>query len=169
MKRRIHALMLIAAIGTLAAVGIARAALVNNQYQGHVEKTPSSYFGFDVKKNGAVKRVKNVGAYLPYHCTGQPGTQWLYGPAKGSLRVKRGGVFAGTLRVDQFVGRGATATGTYEITGKLRKGGKARGRVRGEIVITPTPGGPGTSSHCYTGGLDWKTTKVTMTTRPPAA
>ena len=153
--------MLALTVAALAAFSFACVAqagdIADNQYQGRVEKTPGSYFGFNVKKQHGVKRVKRVAAYLPYHCRGQTEPLRVYSEADGSLKLKPDGSFAGKLKATQFLGRGGTGPrGTYELEGKIGDNGVAKGRIDANLRVNQARARGGSSLRCYSGGLDWK-------------
>lgn len=159
MRRRTKLALATAALAAFSFACVAQAgSLAENQYEGRVEKTQATYFGFDIKRDGAVKRVAKVAAYMPYHCRGESESARLYGEAKGSLRVKRNGSFSGKLDVKDVLLRGTSIGGTYEIDGKLGKAGKAKGRIDAHIASHDTKRRI-SGLKCYSGGLDWKARK----------
>jgi hypothetical protein len=129
--------------------------LFDAQYQGKAERDPASYVGFDVVRGGGKRKVARVAAVLPYHCLdGASGR--AFARVRGKLPIDDAGEFAGTLRGDEFLARGGDTSVTYRFDGRLRRRGKARGTIDGELRFPSMMRGGGTV-RCYTGGLNWRT------------
>jgi hypothetical protein len=147
--------------GALAASAIAGPGLPDNQYEGRAEGDSSTYVGFDVVKNDGQRKVKAVSAFLTYQCQGGGGGE-AFIRARGRIKVNEDGRFRGTVRSDEVPTRGALARRgaeetTYLFKGRLKQGGKARGRIDANITFSGPPirrGTPG--QRCYTGELDWR-------------
>jgi hypothetical protein len=156
MRRQTTLVLAATALAAFSFACVAQAgSLAENQYEGRIEKTQATYFGFDIKKDGGVRRVAKVAAYVPYHCRGNGESARLYGEAKGSLRVNQDGTFSGKLDVTDVLLRGTSIRGTYEIDGELGKAGKAKGRIDARLASHDTKRGL-SGLKCYSGGLDWK-------------
>jgi hypothetical protein len=154
MKRLILCVCLSGVLASLtasAAFGFA----ANFDYTGHVKGQPTTSVGFSVKRSDAGHR-KVVGftiAQIPYTCSDAPSgstTGWRFVP---KMRVQRDRTFEGR---GDWVGLPLDPVGT--VSGKLRRGGVAVGdfKIRGELA--------GAGTHCRTGLLEWRATKV----QPPA-
>ena len=70
--------------------------IFDNQYEGRVERTVGTYFGFDLNRTPGGKKVAKVSALLRYNCVNGDGGV-AAGRVNGRLRVE-GDRFAGTLR-----------------------------------------------------------------------
>ena len=132
--------------------------IVDNEYEGRAERTPSTYVGFDVVPHRGGRKVAKVTALLSYSCVNGDGGDVL-GRVNGRLRIEDDR-FAGTLRgqPEPFraghprLGPGSSQI-KYRFKGALRKNGKAKGMIDATLKFQPLRGGP---VRCYTGGLDWK-------------
>jgi hypothetical protein len=135
--------------------------IVDNDYEGRVERTPTTYIGFDIVRSGGVKRVAEVTALLRYHCVTGDGGMAL-ARVNGRLRID-GGRFAGTLRgrpepfrAAHRLGPPSTSRIKYRVAGELRRRGRAKGRIDATLSFVPTMMRGGNRVRCYTGKLDWK-------------
>lgn len=135
------------------------AAPTDDQYQGAVEKTAGTYFGFDLAKKHGVTKVKHVSAIVNYNCAGQGEGGRIYARSNSSLKVKNGR-FSGKVKLKTVLpSRGSTgSSGTYGVSGKLLKHGKAKGTVDG-VVFLDLSGRGGPRIRCYSGRVDWKAKK----------
>jgi hypothetical protein len=157
-KKTLIAVVLTSAlILAIAASAWGRGSFSDNQYQGHAERDPGTFVGFDLEKHDGKTKVTRVQALLRFNCVGSSGGQGLVA-GKGSLPVKSNGSFSGSLRGKFMGGRGVPPpTSTLKISGKLQKHGKAKGKIASTIQFqSQMRGGP---SHCYTGEVDWKAKK----------
>jgi hypothetical protein len=128
--------------------------LFEAQYEGRAERDPSTWLGFDVIRRDGVRKVARVGALLRYSCDNGDGGS-AYGRASSRLRVGDEGRFSGKLEADQVKTRGPGNSVTYDIAGRLREGGGARGTI--DAVLRFTSASPrGEPVRCYTGGLSWR-------------
>lgn len=158
MRRLAAAALMVAALLVVSAPA-ASAGSVDNEYQGRVERTEGTFFGFDLAKKNGKTRVTNIGALLNYNCAGDGGGRGG-AIAKGSLKVEKR-KFAGKLEIDNSVrsGKRASPPGTYDITGRLGKHGKASGTIDAVIFATIVrPRGPA-PTRCYSGRLHWNAKK----------
>jgi hypothetical protein len=135
--------------------------IVDNQYEGRVERTPNTYLGFDVVGNGGRKRVAKVTALVRYNCVGGGGGMAL-GRVNGRLRIE-GGRFAGTLRgrpelarASHRLGPPSTSRIKYGVQGELRSRRRARGKIDATLSFVPTKMRGSNRVRCYSGKLDWK-------------
>jgi hypothetical protein len=161
MTRR--AAMAAAAIAMVLAVPAAAGPpdIFENQYEGRVERTPTTYFGFDVVRQAGAKKVAKVTALVRYHCVNGSGGQAV-GRVNGKLRVEDDR-FHGTLRGQPLLARApqrrlgppSTSRIQYRLAGRLLRRGKAKGTIDATLKFTPTLRGDG-QVRCYTGKLDWK-------------
>jgi hypothetical protein len=156
MKRLATIALAVAAL--IAVCAPAASAGIDNEYQGRVERTDGTYFGFDLAHKHGTTRVKRVIALLNYSCAGGSGGR-APALARGSLKVEKG-AFAGKLQLDTSsrAARGGISRGSYTVTGELRKHGKASGTIDAVVFTTNVRARRG-SIRCYTGRLDWKATK----------
>jgi hypothetical protein len=135
--------------------------LHENDYEGKVERDPFTYLGFDVVQQGGGKRIARFTAHLAYNCSNGSGGR-ATARARGKLKV-RDGAFAGKLSVREEdipvratgARRGAPLEMTYDVSGELRRGGRARGRVDGVIRFEGAPRGTD-PFRCYSGRVDWR-------------
>lgn len=121
------------------------------QYEGRAERDPSTWIGFDVIRRDGKRKVTRVEGYLPYHCDDGDGAHG-YGVVRGKLAVRERGRFAGKLMGDEVLARGADDRLTYDIAGRLRGGGRARGTIDAVVTFIGMSG----RVRCYTGELDWR-------------
>ena len=128
--------------------------LFEAQYEGRVERDPSTWLGFDVVRRDGVRKVARVGALLRYSCDNGDGGA-AYGRARSKLRVGSEGRFSGRLEADQVEARGTDNSVTYDIAGRLREGGGARGTIDAVLRFTSAMRG-GEAVRCYTGELSWR-------------
>jgi hypothetical protein len=128
----------------------------DNQYEGRAERDPFTYFGFDITSQDGRKKVAKVTARLSYQCAGGSGGR-ATARARGKLAIEDG-AFAGRLSVPQDQiptrARGAS-TMTYDLTGELRRRGRARGTIDAVIRFAAAPRRRG-GNRCYSGKLDWR-------------
>lgn len=155
-------LAVLVTLGSTQAIAGGGTADDENDYEGRVEKSDFSYFGFD--KQG--DKVKGFTAYLFYQCD-----NGNYFPAmnetKGALKLD-GKKFSGKLDLDFAKRRGSLPTSaTYKITGKLGKNGTAKGTVEGETRYAPIRARGSNPGKCFTGKLDWKAKKGVDIDAPP--
>lgn len=128
----------------------------DNQYEGRVERDPLTYFGFDVVRQDGRKKVADVTARLSYQCTGGSGGR-ATARARGKLAIEDG-AFAGRLSVpeDQIPTRArGSSSMTYDVTGQLRRRGRARGTIDAVIRFASAPRRRG-GGRCYSGKVDWR-------------
>lgn len=121
----------------------------DNDYEGRVEKSDQTYFGFDT--NGKETKVTDVAAYLSYKCNNYPNGSGLF-EVKGDAPIdndKFSGVFEGKFKPTQMRS-GPTptpivksATTTYDVSGKLGKGGDADGKIEATVEFKLEGGGKG--------------------------
>jgi hypothetical protein len=155
MKGRITAVLAVAALAS-ALLAVPAQAGSDLDFNGTVEHDNSTFFGFDLEKQGGKPHLKRFTAVLAYSCQGNPGGL-AFGRAGGSLTPKQDGTFGGTLQVKQFETRhrGIVAGGRYEIHGKLPKHGRAKGTVDADLFLADARGG---QTRCYSGEVHWKVT-----------
>lgn len=148
MNRRLAATLIGALVLTISLVGTALAgSFSDSEYQGRAESDPFTFVGFDVDKQGDVKKVKRIRVFLRIDCTnGDSGQFGLAG--KRPLRVKEDNTFKGKMAANGLLTRGGSQL-ELTFSGKLLKQGKATGRVRADLDYG--------SFRCYTGTLNWKT------------
>ena len=150
--------MIVLALGVTAAA-LAGGNFSNNDFQGHIEKDPGTFMGFDLDSGGS--KVTHIAAGLKIQCNdGETGKSLLKG--KGSLKVKGNGSFSGKMKtkpIQNRVGRGSAELfdGRLEVSGKLQKHGKAKGQVGGTFSFFLNRGG--NKVHCYSGLVNWKAKK----------
>jgi hypothetical protein len=144
----------IALAGALAATAIG--GIPDNQYEGRAEGDSSTYVGFDVVNNNGKRKVKAVSAFLTYRCQGGSGGE-AFIRTSGRIKVNDEGRFRGTVRAEEVpvraLTRGGPAEATYLFKGRLKSGGRARGRIDANLFLSEAPRGG--SQRCYTGELDW--------------
>jgi hypothetical protein len=144
--------------GALAASAIAGPGFPDNQYEGRAEGDSGTYVGFDVVNNNGNRKVRAVSAFLTYRCQGGGGGE-AFVRAEGGIKVNDEGRFRGTVRTDEvpvrqaLARRGDLTEATYLFKGRLKSGGRARGRIDGNLFFSGMPRGE--SQRCYTGELDW--------------
>ena len=124
------------------------------QYEGHVERDRTTWFGFDVIRRDGKRKVARVKGSLPYNCDDGDGGRG-YGVVRGRLTVGERGRFGGKLEGDRVVARGADDRLAYDLEGRLGSAGRARGTVDAVVTFT-SAGRRGTRVRCYTGELDWR-------------
>lgn len=128
--------------------------LFEAQYEGRVERDPGTWLGFDVIRRDGARKVGRIAGLLRYNCdSGEGGV--AYARVRGKLRVNGEGRFSGKLEGDQVKARGAGDSVTYDMTGRLRDGGGARGTIDSVLRFTSMRRG-GESVRCYTGELSWR-------------
>ena len=135
--------------------------IFDNQYEGRVERTVGTYFGFDLNRTPGGKKVAKVSALLRYNCVNGDGGV-AAGRVNGRLRVE-GDRFAGTLRgqpepvrVGHRLGPPSTSRIKYRVAGELRRRGRAKGSVDATLSFVPKMMRGGNRVRCYSGKLDWK-------------
>jgi hypothetical protein len=135
--------------------------IVDNGYEGRVERNPTTYFGFDVIRNGDTRRVAEVTSLLRYNCVNGSGGDAL-ARVNGRLRIEDDR-FAGTLRGEPEPFRAAhrlgppgSATVRYELRGKLDGRRRAKGTIDAELFFPELMARRGSLVRCYSGKLDWK-------------
>ena len=127
-----------------------------NDYEGRAERDPGTYFGFDLVREDGKRKVAKVTALLAYSCDSGSGGRGL-ARARGKLAVKASGRFAGRLSVPENqvpVRRGEARSLTYDVTGRLRRRGRARGTIDAVLLFVGAPRGG--STRCYSGRVDWR-------------
>lgn len=162
MRRRATAAAAVLAVGLAIPAAAGPPDIFENEYEGRVENTPTTYFGFDVVKKQGKKKVAKVTALMRYNCVNGDGGD-AAARAQGRLRVKRDGSFRGAVsgsplpfRAPHRLGPPSTARITYRVEGALLKRGRAKGKVDATLTFKPiAPRGDG-PIRCYTGKLDWK-------------
>ena len=99
----------------------------DNDFEGRINKSEETYFGFDLSNNG--KKVTGVTAYLRYQCQGKGGSLLI--ETEGELKVEDGkfsGKTNGESKLDV----------TYKTEGKLRNDGTAKGTIKATAVFNNT-------------------------------
>ena len=157
--RRATGAVVLVTSGALAASAMGGSELPDNKYEGRAEGDNTTYVGFNVKKKNGERRVKAVSAFLRYNCQGGGGGS-AFARAQGRIKVDDEGRFEGTVRTDDVPARGSLARGgptgtTYVFKGRLKQGGRAKGRIDANIVFAGGVRGE-PSERCYTGELDWR-------------
>ncbi len=127
----------------------------DNDYQGRIESDHGTFFGFDLNKEHGVTKLSHVESLVKLQCTnGEDGGF----PARfhGSLRVKDNDSFKGTLSGQFDPLRGApNGSLRASVSGKLQKGGKAKGKIDETFDFTDTTNRGSQHVHCYSGAVDW--------------
>lgn len=124
------------------------------QYEGRVERDPSTWLGFEVIRRDGERRVGGVAGFLPYNCdNGEAGR--AYARVRGKVPVDGEGRFEGKLEGDQAKARGAGDSVTYELAGRLGSRGRARGTID-SVLRFPVMTRGGASVRCYSGELNWR-------------
>jgi hypothetical protein len=163
MRRRAITAAAAIAVGLTVPASAGPPDIFENQYEGRVESTPTTYFGFDVVKKQGKKKVAKVTALMRYNCVNGDGAD-AAARAQGRLRVKRDGSFQGTVSGQPLpfraphrqLGPPGSARIKYRVEGTLLRRGKAKGKVDATLTFTPiAPRGDG-PIRCYSGKLDWK-------------
>ena len=128
--------------------------LFDAQYEGRVERDPSTWLGFEVIRRDGARKVGRVAGLLPYNCDhGEAGR--AYARVRGKLPVNGEGRFSGKLEGNQFKARGAGDSVVYDLAGRLGAGGRARGTIDSVLRFLVMRHG-GDSVRCYTGELSWR-------------
>jgi hypothetical protein len=171
MRRRAVAVAAVLAAGLAVPAAAGPPDIFENQYEGRVERTPGTYFGFDVVKKQGKKKVAKITALLRYNCVNGDGGD-AAARARGKLRVKDGrfrGAVSGQplpFRAPHRLGPPSSARISYQVQGEVRKRGKAKGKIDATLRFTPTMRGDG-QVRCYSGKLDWKAKRGAETTPKP--
>jgi hypothetical protein len=119
--------VLVSALLASAGVALAGDGPAQNDYEGKVEGEQETYVGFDLSKDK--KTVKAVGAYFRYKCDNGKGGS-LFTEIKKKIEVKDR-EFDGKIRGP------SKGTMIYEISGKLKKQGKANGEIEATLKLSP--------------------------------
>ena len=99
----------------------------DNDFEGRIDKSEETYFGFDLSNNG--KKVTGVTAYLRYQCEGKSGSLLI--ETEGELKVEDGR-FSGKTKGESKV------DATYKTEGKLSNNGTAKGTIKATGVFENT-------------------------------
>jgi len=115
-----------------------------NDFEGRVDKNEDTYFGFDLKSNG--DKVAGVSAYLSYRCKDAKDGSALFEANDGKTLKMKGGEFSGTVEGKYRSGdmRGGDPKSfefSYDVSGELLNGGKAKGKIESKLKINFTGGG----------------------------
>lgn len=155
MKRALLVGGCIAAMWTMTLpAGAGPSDLFEAQYEGRVERDPSTWLGFEVIRRDGGRKVGSIAALLAYNCdSGESGR--AYARVRGKLPVDSEGRFSGKLEGDQVKARGAGSSATYELAGRLGSRGRARGTIDGVLRFRAMTRGGG-FVRCYSGGLSWR-------------
>jgi hypothetical protein len=161
MIRRAVAIAAVIAFGFAVPATAGPPAIFDNQYEGRVERNPTTYFGFDVIKRQGEKKVAKVTALLRYNCVNGSGGD-AAARARGKLRVEDDrfrGTVSGLALAARAPHRRLGPSGlrvTYRLKGRLLERGRAKGTIDATLRFTPVPARGDGLVRCYTGELDWK-------------
>lgn len=135
-----------------AAPALAGLTFPDAQYEGRIAGDGHTYLGFDVKRAKGKRFVRNIRAATPIVCkNGWVG--YLYLRVKGRIPVRKNRAFRATRTA---TGPAAGSNLRVTLSGRLGKGGKARGKIhaKGDVLVVIRQRGPVTTK-CYTGVHKW--------------
>jgi hypothetical protein len=131
----------------------------NNDFQGHIQKDPGTFMGFDLESGGS--KVTHVTAAVKVQCTdGETGKILMKG--KDSLNVGGNGSFSGKMGTKKLQNPGSDVPlsgGRLEVSGKVSNG-QAKGKVGGSFdFLLQRARGVAQKVNCYSGLVSWKAKK----------
>jgi hypothetical protein len=128
----------------------------HNDYQGRVESDPATFFGFDVATSSGTTKVKNIEAVVKLNCNDGEGGVVPVRMTR-ALEVRKDNTFKGNGPAQPFKARGISSpTARMSVSGKLKKHGRAAGKLDLDYDFLAMRRRGGQHVHCYSGGVSWR-------------